>query len=372
MLYSIHIKYFHPIDKKDVQVDLILDLPQMSLIDARNNVFVRDIVRHPFVMSNSFPLSLVKLPEDALMPYNGPLPADVEEIPVCYQENNNNVQVLHRQFDFRIYVTKPGITTIGTMEHGFRFTFSCPLQYNVYYDIFASGNMVVLSGQVKTLSDGDLIRVATMAIKQAAIVSNNPVGGMNITIFPNRNQIIPISGQNSIVIQSIEQIPLSFELLKSIGWSANVGDVFGRIDLPHFEIVLPINGGTETVRVAYIDHKFFFVEPDNKTPQGCDLQPIAYLCTLQSFINSTYGIKYESKGYEDKLNEFVYKLNAECQIVINLPNQLKVFTNTFKTRNGEGPKYQDYLKELVQKHKISQLEAKAYINDMANMGYIEI
>lgn len=60
MLYSIHIKYFHSVDKKDVEVDLILDLPQRTLADARNNVFVRDLVRHPFVKANSFSLHLVK------------------------------------------------------------------------------------------------------------------------------------------------------------------------------------------------------------------------------------------------------------------------------------------------------------------------
>ena len=372
MLYSIHVKYFHPVEQKDVEVDLILELPQMSLADARNNVFVRDLVRHPFVKAHSFPLSLVKLPEDALIPYNGSLPADVEVIPVIYQEDNNSDQVWHRQFDFKIYVTKPRITTIGSMVSGFKFAFTCPLQYNAYYDIFASGNMVVLPGQIKTLRDGDLVRVTTVAIKQAAIVSNNPAGGMDIAIYPNRLQTMHIIGQNSIAIPNIEQIPLSFGLLQSIGWTANVADVFSKIELPHYEIVLPFNGGTETIRVAYVDHKFFFVEPDSKTPQGYNLHPIAYLCTLQSFILSTYSIKYEAKGYEDKLYDFVYKLNQDCQIVHNLPNQLKAFTNTFIASNKDNPKYQDFLNELVQKHKISILEAKAYINDMANMGYIEI
>lgn len=61
------------------------------------------------------------------MLYNGPLPSNVEEIPVCYQEDNNSAQVWHRQFDFKIYVTKPGITTVGTMTSGFRFKFTCPL-----------------------------------------------------------------------------------------------------------------------------------------------------------------------------------------------------------------------------------------------------
>lgn len=81
---------------------------------------------------------------------------------------------------------------------------------------------------------------------------------------------------------------------------------------------------------------------------------------------------FEATGNEVNLYEYVYNLNHDCQIVCNLPNHLMTFTNTFVSNKKVKPKYQDYLNELAQNCNIPLPEAKAYINDMANMGYIEI
>ena len=161
MLYTIKLKYLDQTGGKAElrEGDLILDLPQMDVMQARRNLFVKDLVRkaeieHYYRNDPNYQ----KLPESILNPYHSyEIPASANPVKILYKRYPEVAGDIQHELVFHIYLDIFGESYIPFQQ----LEFVCRREFDIYYDAFMLDQLVLGQAlrQIKPYHDGDYVKV---------------------------------------------------------------------------------------------------------------------------------------------------------------------------------------------------------------------
>ena len=125
----------------DQGADLFLNLPQVELNEAKKNLFVRDVVRHPLIKScYRGDESFTEIPEDVLQYCDQDLNVNtLIKVPVRYQRDPVLVANMGYSFVFHVYIDNHGTANVGLPRV---LEFTCRSNYDYYYDAFMNDLLV--------------------------------------------------------------------------------------------------------------------------------------------------------------------------------------------------------------------------------------
>lgn len=340
--------------------DLLLDLPQVDLSEAKNNLFVRDIVRHPVIKScYAGDASYKKAPEDILQSCGQVLNLSaLIQVPVRYQRDPLLVANMGHSFVFNVYIDNFGSS--GTyIPKAFEFT--CRADYDYYYEAFMNDMLVDTGvwGPVE-FEDGAIVKVFWGNGFELARVHRTEEGKLLANVLP------PSSGEievNHLTLSCIRSIELSSGILSYLS-ARYVSGYIGNIYTYWYEMTLEDSKSTiiKFSRTWYGQY-CLLVEKD----RPCDMVdykivPFIGLDGLQRAIKEQYGISYcPSELALEKVS---------CVVRTSYPNQ-QFLTGLFRIIEpyGSDADYDKVLADVCMRYKVSENDAAFYLSGFKMRGY---
>ena len=163
MLYTIPFQYTvlnEPVARQ-VDAQLIVDLPQTTLLEAQRNLLVRDLVRFAYIRDCYLQDQAYLLkPESILQVFNGSFPAKAHQIRVVYQyaPNSNNWY----ETVFYIQLDNGGTTSFLPFQ---QIEFTCRGEYDIYQEAFLDDLLICgVPLQAPQYEEGNLVKVCYGAV----------------------------------------------------------------------------------------------------------------------------------------------------------------------------------------------------------------
>lgn len=275
---------------RGVYVELIFDLPQVNVFDARNNPFVKDLIESPFVRSYLDRSHNVGLSDIFLVsPYQGDPTAMIsQEVKVVYQ----NIDFLENpglHIEFNFYIMAVVSAPVSFPEKEFNFTVRG--QYDEYWNLFVKDALVIPHRSVTQppyqLHSYLIIRTQ-IAVVDLCMVNNvsNQQGQQTVMVFDQHQSVIAITPVNKGMIQPIR---LTDELLQLLGFTLSHSSVYGYPAQEHFDLQLQ-NSGITLLR--YGSYFYTLLVHNPHAVHGCMSYNVKYLHQLQQYILANYQKEY--------------------------------------------------------------------------------
>lgn len=340
--------------------DLMLDLPQVELSEAKNNLFVRDVVRHPFIKScYEGEESYKKGPEDILQSCDQEQNVNtLFKVPVRYQRDPLLVANYGHSFVFNVYIENFG-PSVAYLPKDFKFT--CRADYDYYYEAFMNDMLVDTGvwGAVE-FEDGAIVKVFIGNGFELARVHRDVDGKLLANMLPPSSGTI---GINRLTLSCIRSIELSWDILTCLSTrylSGYIGDTYTY----WYEITL---ADSKSTIIKFSRTRFgqncLIVEDDRKSEGfGYNVIPFIGLDGLQRAIKEQYGISFcPSDSALEKISLVVRASYPNQQFITGLFRIIESF--------GAGADYDKVLAEVCSKYKVSASDAAFYLSGFKMRGY---
>lgn len=274
----------------DQVADLLLDLPQVRLEDAKENLFVKDMVRHPIIKDYYRGNEEYKrCPESILQPCEQNQNTNtLHKVPVRYQRDAQLIANREHSFVFDVFIDSIE-SAKSFLPKEFRFT--CRADYDYYYEAFINDLIVDAGvwGPVE-VEDGAIVTVFTGNSFDLATVHKN-----DGKVFAR--MIAPSSGEveiNHLTMSCIRSIDLNPDVLFRLSARCSGGQIDGYYRI-WYEITLNDSNATivRFARTRYAGGFCLIVEDANDSAYY-SFSTIQFmgLDGLQKVIKQQYGISY--------------------------------------------------------------------------------
>lgn len=340
--------------------DLMLDLPQVKLSEAKNNLFVRDVVRHPAIKSCYVgDASYNKAPEDILQSCGQEQNVnDLIKVPVRYQRDPFLVANIGHSFLFNVYIDNFGASGAFLPK---TFDFTCRADYDYYYEAFMN-DMLVDTGVWGPVGfeDGAIVKVFVGNGFEIAKVHQDKEGKPFARMLP------PSSGEigiNHLTLSCIRSIDLSNDILMCLS-SRYVSGYIGNVYTYWYEITLADSQSTIIKFSRTRLGQYCLIVEDDCRSEGPSYKivPFVGLDGLQRAIKEQYGISYcPSDSALEKISLTVRAAYPNQQFLAGL---LRIIES-----HGTGADYDKVLAEVCSKYKVSASDAAFYLSGFKMRGY---
>lgn len=344
----------------DQDADLLLDLPQVWLKDAKENLFVKDLVRHP-IIKDCYRINekYKQCPESILQPCNQNINTNtLYKVPVRYQRNPLIANWGH-SFFFYIFIDSIGPASPFMPRE---FSFTCRAEYDYYYDAF-NNDLIVNTGVwgPEEFEDGAIVKVFTGNSFDLAKVYHNNDGRVFAKI------IAPSSGEveiNHLTISCIRSVDLDPDVLSFLSARCEGGQIEGYYRR-WYEITLNDPSAT-VVRFARTRYAGWFCliveDANNRAYYRFSTIQFIGLDGLQKAIKQQYGIPYcPSQSVLDSLSSYHKDVYPRQRFVVELSKIIEPF--------GLDADYATVLKVVRKKLNIPSEEAEFYLSGFKQRGY---
>lgn len=323
MLYSFDIKYFEEPHQCELDVTIIMDLPQAQLSEVKVNPFVIDIVNHAFMKAgikriHGRGMNLV----DAIHEHHTGVPNTAQDIICRYQKlpglSNNN------SFTFKIAADVPQ----GYYFPCSHMVFTCSEDFESYEMLYQSGRLVgaplipntqtpIANGQYYLLyiqQTVEMIRVVDASnpnnVRMESIAANQSLSSLTLSLA-NRGQMRPIR--------------LSDKLLSMMGFIFQKGNIYGLVGVDYFESVL--SGQGVPLMQVYLQRDrigYSLIIPKVNAQFGCKLIKCFYLHELQDILLRQLNVSIVlSIPQLAAISYFFTNVEFCCYIIENLPAEIE-------------------------------------------------
>lgn len=329
MLYYFEIEYFEWTHKQDVCVTIIIDLPQGNLSDVKNNIFLIDIVNHPFMKVGIQKVAHHKpILVDNVNVYSLPqVPNFATDITCRYQESPGLSNL--KSFSFTIHALIPS----GYFFPQTQLEFTCRNCYDSYECLFQKGFLVA----------SPYIPNSQIGLEIGCYYLNN------LTASTELLTVLGASAHNRVVVDSIASngvvsritIPNNYSrqiqpfllcdwVMMSIGFIHYKGNIYGLIDVDYFAGVLS-KGGQAQQNVFFKKERvgYSLIIKDATRKQQCRLIRVFYLHELQHYLHQEYNVAITLSNHQlSGICNYYNQVEQWSQIIAQMPTEVYAFNNS--------------------------------------------
>lgn len=304
---------------RQINANLIIDLPQTTLADAQRNLFVRDLVRfayirHCYLQNNAY----LQKPESVLQVYNGEMPSNLPQIRVVYQYVPNSDNWF--EFVFYIHLDNGGTTTFLPFK---QIEFTCRSEYDVYYEAFKSDLLTCgIPMQLPQYEEGNLVKVCYGAVYELAVVEKDASGQLVAVPVRNSQSSISINAQTNSCIHGFNLTNVIMNIIGASWQTANYG--LGG----WYELILANAQQSASIALHIIrrEHRSYLVVDDDITKEYYRLEEFYSFDDLQRLVHKEYGLKYKPTTKTLlKLDDYIKEIHSEALLLMDLPDYIETF-----------------------------------------------
>lgn len=353
MLYSIPFTYNEASHGSCHRVDaqLIFDLPQNTLEEARYNLLVRDIVRDAHIRHfySSNPKYEDK-PESILQESSIVSLQDTIQIRVVYQlaPNDDNWE----SFVMYIYMLTEGDPSNIPFKE---LTFTCRNEFYAYREAFLHG-FIVSGATVVTpcYRKGNLLKIynSTTYDIGKVVEDNNEI---RIKIVGEGDGNVTYNGITKSCISSIE---VTGELLQLLGASWFCGDLGGKTECWY---ELSLENGTVLKLFSQANRQYLLIEQDDSEEKYRQKEFIG-LDGLQNVIQDEYNVHFVPTKIRD-IEKYIRNVHSQMLFVLNYPK--------FIEKYNKDTDYGVVLKGMMDYFGINKDVAEYYLAEYVSRGYFK-
>lgn len=324
MLYTIKLKYVDFSNGKSDQAEgnLVLNLPQTTLAEARRNLFVKDLVRMPEIYHyyKDDP-NYQKAPESLLLQYAyTDMPEDTQKVRVVYKRAPEFKDDVRYEFVFYIDFDAKGrhFNPLGQID------FTCRREYDVYYEAFMNDQLIlgnpILS--MKPYQENDYVRVFTANDCDLAQVHYDAQGVEKAEILYDGNRTIDINETTYPCIRPIYFTPEVLNILSVIPSEVYINDISN----PCYEITLAKGDYSKTILIRIVwDNKQYYVLDDTQNgKQQYQLFSFTTLNKLQNIIQDRYHVSFVVNNITG-LGQYVKGHNRDYKFLMSVTDYISSF-----------------------------------------------
>lgn len=358
MFYKISFQYLNPLysDKPRLDAELIVCLPQYRLEDARRNLFVKDLVRHPYIR-DAFRDNeeYKKSPESILNSYDCDVPVGVRDVRIVYRRTPDDYDSTRFEFVFNIMMDNLGEKYMPFRE----LEFVCRREYEVYYNAFLLDQLVLLPAiwGLKKYREGDYVRVYNSfncELAQVHIDGNNVIATM----------IGTGSGTITVDINTypfVKPILLNHSVLQLLRAESAMGEICGvrgawyLLNLANQE-----SSKILQVKLFWDGSHYYVICEDSQDIQKMKTRPVTTIDGLQHIIQEEYGYQYVIDDVLS-LETYIKSLSKHYHI-------LMVLTDLVSSLGVEAD-YSDVVKIASERYHIPEAVVGQYLDGNWCRGY---
>lgn len=350
MLYYIPFNYpvLNELTCRGVEARLILDLPQTTLAEARKNLFVRDLVRHPYIRDSHTDEELYQQsPESILKMLKASYSDKLHEIKIVYQKNPNGI---HGQ-EFFFYIQ---MDNYGDMSMPFKqLEFTCRNEFEVYYEAFVD-DLLICGIPIRNIQfeEGNIVKLCFGAVYELAIVEKDNNGDLIAHPIDNQGDMVAI---NSFTYSCIHGFDLTFEIMEIIGaeWKKADYNIAGF----WFELILTDKQSckSQVIHVIKESYKYYLVIDDDRRPTGFRKEEFWGFDGFQRVLKKEYHIKFvPSTTSLKRMQNHIKSRHVEVRLLMELPD----FIAGFK----KGTDVEIIIAEIIKQYGLNNNDATRYFH----------
>lgn len=354
---------------RGVTAELVFDLPQITIDEARRNPFVRDLVENPYVHAHLLRNVGDERPDTELLNvYNGsPHSYRCQEIKIVYQNHDITPNHAgHREFVFYIYACISEAVPFPEPE----FFFTVTTQYDYYLDLFGRDQLVIMHASVHQppfhLHNYLCVSTGAVTVEVGVIncVSDNQ--GLQHLVLSDVGQTeITITNANRDIIHPIR---MTDELLTQMGFVMTTSAIYRYPEQDHFDKPITVRGETKLLSlIRRGQYSYELLVEDARTAYGTMAYQVDYLHDLQIQIRACY--QYDLTPNPGNLKGYLQRKQNDSYFTANHRHLIKQYYDGLK---HPLPTRAEFLNDVAQYYRISIDIARTYMEEMILAGEITL